>query len=417
MNILFLSELFYPHGGGGELATYLYAHGLAEAGVNVNIVTNRFLNEPAKSKHKNLTIFRLPLCEEPVNKYSLFGRLDFFASKFAKNLLEWADVIYIPKYWYSAIPWAKSHGKAVVTHVHSYSPICPMAALYDTVEEETCSRNTFCSLRCILLNEKAQSRSILHILSSVTLNGTIGLLFHRFIALSDAIICVSEAQREIILSRRCRLADKSYVVYNPLPKLDEIPLEENHFGFFGGHHPAKGFQVLLRSIPYIKSRGIIIHATGFTRASSQYFESYGGVKIRKYERLQESLYREVYRKICAVVVPSVSPEPEPYTITEALLRKRLVIASNIGGIPEQMKGCKGCFLFKPGQSTELAELMDFIHSLNCDEVSSLGANNYESFLKRTKNYGSVARLMKICEQVKNRNSQMKIARHSFFESS
>lgn len=402
MNILFLSELFYPHGGGGELATYLYAHGLAKAGVNINIVTNRFSNEPAKSTHKNLTIFRLPLCKEPVNKYLLLSRLDFFASKFARNLLEWADVIYVPKYWYSAIPWAKSQGKAVVTHVHSYSPICPMAVLYDTVKEETCSHNTFCSLSCILRNEKAQSRSILHTLSSVTLNGTIGLLFRRFIALSDAIICVSEAQREIILFRQFKLADKTHLIYNPLPKQDEIPMEENHFGIFGVDHPAKGFQVLQRSIPHIKSQGIVVHATGFTRASSRRFESYSGVKIRRYERLQGRLYKEVYKRICAVIVPSVCPESWGYTITEALLRKRLIIASNIGGIPEQVEGCKGCFLFEPGQSTELAEMMDFVHSLNRDELASLGAENHESFLKRMKNYGSVARLMKILEQVKNR---------------
>lgn len=402
MNILFLSELFFPHGGGAELATYLYAHGLAEAGVNVNIVTNQFPNEPAKSERKNLTIFRLPLCEEPVNKYALFSRLDFFASRFAKNLLEWADVIYVSTNWYSAIPWAKSHGKAVITHVHSYSPICSMAALYDAVKEETCSRNTLCSLRCILLNEKVQSKGILHVLSSITLNGTIWLLFGRFIALSDAIICVSEAQREVILSRRCRLADKAHVIYNPLPKQDEIPLKENDFGFFGGYHPAKGFQVLRCSIPYIKSQGIVIHATDFTRASSNQFGSYGEVKIRRYERLQGRLYKEVYKKICSVVVPSVCPEPQPYSITEALLRKRLVIASNIGGIPEQVKGCKGCFLFKPGESTELAELVDFIHSLNRDELSSLGAENHESFLKRMKNYGSIERFIRICEQVRNR---------------
>jgi glycosyltransferase involved in cell wall biosynthesis len=402
MNILFLSELFYPHGGGGELATYLYAHGLAEAGVKVNVVTNKFLNEPAKSRHKNLTIFRLPLCKEPVNKYSLLSRLDFFASKFAKNLLEWADVIYIPKYWYSAIPWAKSHGKAVVTHVHSYSPICPMAVLYDTVNEEICNRNKFCSLSCILLNEKAQNKSILHILSSVTLNGTIGLLFRRFIALSDAIICVSEAQRKTIISRRRELTDKTYVIYNPLPRQDEIPLEANHFGIFGAHNLVKGYQVLRCSIRHIKSKGIVFHATGFAEASSHCFESYGGVKIRKYERLQGRPYKEVYKKICAVVVPSVCPESWGYTITEALLRKRLVIASKIGGIPEQIEGCKGCFLFKPGQSRELADLIDFVHSLNRDELSSLGAANYESFLKRMKNYGSVARLLKICEQVKTR---------------
>ena len=40
MNILFLSELFYPHGSDGELATYLYAKLLSQKGFNVKVVTN-----------------------------------------------------------------------------------------------------------------------------------------------------------------------------------------------------------------------------------------------------------------------------------------------------------------------------------------------------------------------------------------
>lgn len=33
MNILFLSELIFPHGGGAEFATYLYAKLLAKLGI------------------------------------------------------------------------------------------------------------------------------------------------------------------------------------------------------------------------------------------------------------------------------------------------------------------------------------------------------------------------------------------------
>lgn len=46
LRILFLSELFYPHGGGAELATYLYAKLLSSAEFNVVVVTNRFSGEP-----------------------------------------------------------------------------------------------------------------------------------------------------------------------------------------------------------------------------------------------------------------------------------------------------------------------------------------------------------------------------------
>ena len=56
-NILFLSELFYPHGGGGELATYLYAKLLAKEDFAVKVVTNRFLEEPKKCQDGNLEIY------------------------------------------------------------------------------------------------------------------------------------------------------------------------------------------------------------------------------------------------------------------------------------------------------------------------------------------------------------------------
>lgn len=45
VNVLFLSELYYPHGGGAELATYLYAKLLSEEGFNVVVVTSRFAGE------------------------------------------------------------------------------------------------------------------------------------------------------------------------------------------------------------------------------------------------------------------------------------------------------------------------------------------------------------------------------------
>ena len=45
MRILFLSELFYPHGGGAEFATYLISKKLAEAGHQIRVITNRFRDE------------------------------------------------------------------------------------------------------------------------------------------------------------------------------------------------------------------------------------------------------------------------------------------------------------------------------------------------------------------------------------
>lgn len=38
MNVLFLSELFYPHGSGAELATYLYADLLSKSDFNFRVI-------------------------------------------------------------------------------------------------------------------------------------------------------------------------------------------------------------------------------------------------------------------------------------------------------------------------------------------------------------------------------------------
>jgi hypothetical protein len=64
----FLSELFYPHGSGGELATYLYARLLSKADFNVVMVTNRFAGESQFSKEGNLTVYRLPLFKARAGK-------------------------------------------------------------------------------------------------------------------------------------------------------------------------------------------------------------------------------------------------------------------------------------------------------------------------------------------------------------
>ena len=74
MKILILSELFYPHGGGAELATSLYADILAKEGNDVKIVTNRFASEQEVTKKGNLVIYRVPLTEGEFNKFVLLFR-------------------------------------------------------------------------------------------------------------------------------------------------------------------------------------------------------------------------------------------------------------------------------------------------------------------------------------------------------
>ena len=94
MDMLFLSELFYPHGGGAEFATYLYAKLLGEQGFNVVVLTNRFPGESEVSKKGNLTIYRLPLFKKDESaKYAISMRFDVLFSSFMKKLIKSACFI------------------------------------------------------------------------------------------------------------------------------------------------------------------------------------------------------------------------------------------------------------------------------------------------------------------------------------
>jgi len=400
MNILFLSELFYPHGGGAELATFLYAKLLSEAGFNIVVVTNKFAADSEVSKNENLTIYRLNLAKDSgIGKFSILQRVDILFSSFMKKMVKWADVVYVPRFWHSAIPLAKIHGKPVVVHLHDYVTICPIAGLYDAFKDVACNPNSLsCSPRCIFAHERNQGRTFAETVISTALNSTIGRNLGKLVGLSDAIICVSNTQKNIITKNFPSLSKKIQVIYNPLPKLFYTEVEGDDFGYLGGPSYPKGFHILCRALVRVKDKKIRIHATGFSNTARQLVEPINQLMLL-YERLSGGPLEKFWRQICTLIVPSISHEPLPYVVSEALLRGRVVIASSIGGIPEQMHGCKGAFLFKAGDHDQLAEAIDAVRNLDKATIVDLGFQNRETFLKRFDNTTSIERFISICESL------------------
>ncbi|MEM3602082.1 MAG: glycosyltransferase, partial [Candidatus Bathyarchaeia archaeon] len=361
MNILFLSELLHPHGGGGELATYLYARLLRRAGFRIAIVTNRFAGEREISKSENLVIYRLPIFNDREGyKYSIYRRFDVLLSVFMRKKMKWADLIYIPRFWHQAIPLAKAYGKPVITHLHGYIPVCPLASLYNFQKNITCNRRgSFCQIKCIYTHEKSHMRKVNEIFLSTLLNFCLSQLMGKTVELSDALICVSNAQKRLILSRMPILHDKIHVIYNPLPNLHETKVEDKDFGFFGGSNPLKGFKVLFKALKKLRFKSQFkVHATNFSHQMLWRKILSVSPSLAVYPRLPTKIYQKLYKKIGTVIFPSIWPEPLPYVVYEALLRGRLVIASSLGGIPEQVSNCPGTLLFKPGNFEKLADLIE-----------------------------------------------------------
>lgn len=389
MKILFLSELFYPHGGGAELATYLYAKLMSRSGNKIVVITNRFADEQGSSSDEGFTVYRLPLFRTTESvKYSVLLRIDALLSPFMRKMMKWADVVYVPRFWFSAILLAKQCRVPVVTHFHDYIPICPLANYFDVLKKVNCTKKSpVCPMNCIYAYEKTGERGTASLIGSAFLNSVFGPNLQRILALSDAIICVSKAQAKIIADARRDLSSKLNVVYNPLPEA-RLDVDGCDFGYFGGFNYIKGFHVLLSSLFHLTEttrRKLHVHATKFEGLDLHLRDRFGRLGVQTYGKLNSTDYSAVRRRVRTVIVPSVWEEPLPYVVTEALQTERIVIASRIGGIPEQADGCKGAFLFDPGDHDQLAEKLSFIVNAETDDLIELGINNREFVSKKFNN--------------------------------
>lgn len=403
MNILFLSEVFYPHGGGAELATYRYAKLLSESGLNIIVVTNRYPSEPNLITDGKLTIYRLPLFHgSSIEKYKILFNLGVPFSNFFKTLMAWADIVYIPRYWYSTIPIAKAHGKPVLVHLHDYALVCPVHSLYDFSKGEIC-QSFSCSKKCIFAYERNSGRTLKSAFASTFLNSTLGTQLKRLIALSDGIVCVSNAQKTLICNKIPELEKKIKVIYNPLPTgCFPIQSKGDDYGFLGGPNPIKGFQILRCALNELSANTKVrLHAAKFdlSSGSKPANESLKHADIIFYGKLDLVSLNKLYEQLRTIVFPSICPEPLPYAISESILKRRLVIASNIGGSPEIAKGCKGVFFFESGNTRELEEKIEYTAALNRDAVNDLSAQSSEHFLKNFSDDIALKEFVNFCHKL------------------
>jgi glycosyltransferase involved in cell wall biosynthesis len=229
----------------------------------------------------------------------------------------------------------------------------------------------------------------------MVLNLSLGRLYGRLASYADVIIFVSEKQKEIVLKRMPHIASKSYVLYNPIPNVRYIAMKGYDFGYFGGLDLCKGFHILLKALRYCRST---IHIAGKNFCPSK-FMKFCEVKekVRIYGWLAQHEIEQLYEKLSCVIFPSVLEEPFPYVVVEAMLRGRLVIASNVGGVPEITSGSSGSFLCKPRDPYELSEKIKIVESLSPDERDELGLKNRKHVIALLNNKSSLDEIIRIMD--------------------
>jgi len=86
--------------------------------------------------------------------------------------------------------------------------------------------------------------------------------------------------------------------------------------------------------------------------------------------LQEKELQGYIKNAKAIVIPSIWPENMSYSLIEAMILGKLVIASDIGGISEVISNAKNGFVFRAGNSADLKFILKRLDKVNIDLISN-----------------------------------------------
>lgn len=217
----------------------------------------------------------------------------------------------------------------------------------------------------------------------------------------DAFISPSLYMAEAYLRAGVPL-DKLHVIWNgvDLARFSSVTKKSSHgtvrftyIGYFGVH---KGVDLVVDalhllprsckvSMNLVGEGDLTDHIRGRVRATGL------GSIVKFWGRLEHARIEEVFEETDVLILPSIWPENQPVSITEAMAARTPVIASAIGGIPELVIDGHNGYLFQPGSAQDLARKMrEFV--ANPDNLASFGENGF----KRIRNKSFEKQLEKIC---------------------
>ena len=213
--------------------------------------------------------------------------------------------------------------------------------------------------------------------------------------LSDAIVAVSSATRESIVTATPSLEAKSKVIYNgvDLKKLDGLPvrnvrpefgIEEDAalVGSVGLLHPVKGPDVLIRAAARLKksfpSLRVLLVGGALLEQDETYkhdlerlarTEHIGDIVI--FTGFREDVF-DLMRAMDVLVHPAVYPDPLPRTLLEAAALRRPIVATSVGGVAEIVEHGHSGLLVEPGNPEALADAVASVLNDRA-KAASLGA--------------------------------------------
>jgi len=390
--VLFVTEQYWPEGGGGILATHLITKILAQHGFKVTIATGT--DRPSHIEGvEYLTIPHLK-SRNKVKLWLYLASLERTSS--FKKMLEDVDVLYIPRYCYPLIPLAKHFGKKVIVHLHDYQPIAYNAAILHHCQNGQGSYPLH-SVRENIKYELMEHRDLLRAAASTLLLPS-NTLTSLWLKEADEVVCVSKKQAQIISGK---LNIHAKVIYNPLPETPLVIKKVNapSFLYTSGTSYLKGVHILLEAskrllrrngaAKFVVTKGLLTlwqRMLGDTLADA--YQIQGLIRYQELHRLHSSTL--------ALIFPSIWEEPLPYAVSEAMLHGTIPIASKVGGVPEIVQGSLAeKMLFQAGNVEELVDKMEAILTMSNEQITDVGRSLRQSILERFNSETTQNKLMEL----------------------
>jgi glycosyltransferase involved in cell wall biosynthesis len=376
--ILIVSEKSWPDGGGAEFATYLISKILAQ-NFDVTILTGSEDFSTINIAHNVYSPFL-----KANNKFMLWLRI-IENRRLIEKIVRQHDVLYIPRASFPMIPIAKKLRKKVIVHFHDYIPFSYNSITLAPHEKQRLRMNK----NLFLLERRRGSR---YLVAAKLFGNLVVKAIRKWIEPADEAICASYRQRDIILLQAPWLSSKLTVVHNPLPPLSkpESKLREQPLMLYlSGDSYIKGFNVFLSASQKILKQGIdvkFVLAGKFGNSSEMLLEKLNHEFYGAFVSLNQRRHKEIlglYSTSHALLFPSINEEPSPYTVLEAMLSGTIPIASDVGGIPEIVKGTFAeRMLFEPKNVDELVDRIKSLVFMPKERIISIGFSLREAVLNR-----------------------------------
>ena len=279
------------------------------------------------------------------------------------------DIIHIHNIYHQISPSildiASDYKIPVVMHLHDYKLICPNYQLFVNGKTcEDCNPKKYCNCIKKKCFKKSLAKSMLAALE-MYIHHSVLKIYEKNI---NTFIAPSRFMKEKLISFAWP-ENKIKVVINPFSSelLNEGDTqntqEEDYLLYYGRLSGEKGLKTLIEAAS-LTSSSLKFAGVGPEEENLKKLAASLNVKVDFLGFKSGEELKSIILNAKAVVIPSIWYENMPLSLIEALNLGKLVIASNIGGIPEIIKHEQNGLLFKAGDQNDLASKIQDLKTID-----------------------------------------------------